>query len=132
VHIGLIEAPSAAPKALPDPFGDAAVEDRARSYLHSNCSHCHRKDGGGRGDFSFFRETPESGIGCDVKPVAGDVGIGVNARVIAPGKPDDSVVVKRMTDRSAYGMPPLAASLVHDDAVALMKTWISGKTACKP
>lgn len=132
VHLGVIDAPATAPQALPDPFGDGAVEGRARSYLHANCSHCHREDGGGRGEFSFFREAAENGVGCDVKPVAGDVGIGANARVIAPGKPGDSVLVKRMTDRSAYGMPPLAASLVHDDAVALMKTWISGTTACKP
>jgi hypothetical protein len=50
-HIGMFSAPLAQPPAqlpkLPDPAGTDAVDARARSYLHANCSHCHRPSGSG-------------------------------------------------------------------------------------
>ena len=43
---------------LPDPWGDASITDRARSYLHGNCSMCHRPGGPGRGDIDLRAYTP--------------------------------------------------------------------------
>jgi uncharacterized repeat protein (TIGR03806 family) len=31
--------------AIPDPAGSAALDQRARAYLHSNCAYCHRSGG---------------------------------------------------------------------------------------
>ena len=39
-------APPALP-SMPDPYGTSGtLDERARAYLHTNCSHCHRPDGG--------------------------------------------------------------------------------------
>ena len=57
-HIGMFDEPLGKPVdqllAYPDPYGTTApLEARARAYLHSNCSNCHRPKGGGRGDMDL-------------------------------------------------------------------------------
>jgi hypothetical protein len=45
---------------------------------------------------------------------------------IAPGQPDQSGLLQRMASRhAALQMPPLGTSLVDDEAVALLRRWIS-------
>jgi hypothetical protein len=47
---------------------------------------------------------------------------------IAPGDPDNSLVVKLMSTRTASGdgqMPPIATRRVDDDAVSVIREWIS-------
>ncbi len=38
---------------IPDPFGTAPLAQRARAYLHTNCSHCHRNGGPAQGDLDL-------------------------------------------------------------------------------
>ncbi len=47
-----------------------------------------------------------------------------DARLIAPGDPSRSVLLHRISRRGKGQMPPLASSLVDDQALALIKKWV--------
>ena len=68
---------------------------------------------------------------CDVSPQSGDLGLGVNARLIAPGSPENSLLVNRMNRRDSAAMPPLGSHTVDAHGVALVTQWIQGLTSCQ-
>jgi hypothetical protein len=47
-----------------------------------------------------------------------------NAKLIAPGDPDRSILLRRLALRGRGQMPPLATSLVDEAAVKLLREWI--------
>jgi hypothetical protein len=60
-------------------------------------------------------------------PIAAGQGTGGNKFSIVPGKPEESILVYRMTSIDpGTMMPELGRSLVHDEGVALIADWISG------
>lgn len=133
-HIGLLSPAitnPAAQAALPDPANTArTLEERARSYLDSNCSNCHRPGGPTGVGLDFRYTTPLGTMGtCDMPPQAGDLGVD-NARLIAPGDPARSIVLQRMLRRDAHGMPPLASSLADPQGSQLISSWIQALPAC--
>jgi uncharacterized repeat protein (TIGR03806 family) len=123
-------APSALP-ALPDPYGSAGTAaERARAWLHTNCSHCHRPGGGTPTNLDLRYATPlRQTNACDVPPQAGDLGI-ANARLIAPGSAARSVVVARANRRDAAAMPPLASTRIDIAGVAVVANWIDSLSGC--
>lgn len=132
--IGLFSTPLSAElraqKILPMTESSESVAERARSYLHSNCSHCHRPDGPTSSKMDLRYTTQLSNTdACNAQPNAGDLGID-NARLIAPGEPDRSVLLARMKLRDSHQMPPLGTHLVDDDAVAVITEWIASLTGC--
>ncbi len=105
-----------------DPTQDLNL--RARSYLHSNCSHCHMKWGGGNADFQFLATLPLKEMGIvNVRPAHGTFDI-KDARIIAPGAPDRSILLYRMNKLGLGRMPHIASSIVDEPAVALIRDWI--------
>ncbi len=116
---------------LTDPSDTTAMlEDRARAYLHTNCSGCHRPNGPTPSTMDLRYDTTLSATGtCDVVPSLGDLGIG-NARIIAPGDANRSVLLERMQRRDANGMPPIASNLVDSAGVTLMQNWINSLSVC--
>jgi len=77
--------PPAQLPVIPDPFGNAALGSRARAYLHTNCSHCHRPTGPAPSDLDFRYTTALNATNaCDITPTLGNLGI-TDARIIAPG-----------------------------------------------
>ncbi len=106
-----------------------SLERRAKSYLHSNCSHCHLPAGTGGGNMDMRLATPLAEMNlCGVDAID-DLGIS-GAQRLAPGNPDASVVLLRMERLDEYRMPPLASSVVDADATVLIRDWIAGVSAC--
>jgi len=123
-------APSALP-ALADPDnGAASLNDRARAYLHTNCSQCHRPNGGTPTSLDLRYTTPlASTNACNRPPQAGDLGI-ANAQIVAPGDAARSVLVARANRRDVQGMPPLASTAVDQAGVTVLTNWINSLAGC--
>lgn len=102
------------------------LDRRARAYLHANCSQCHVAAGGGNSQMHLeFTTALEKTRLFDVPPVHDTYGL-PDARLVAPGSPERSVLLHRMSHRDRGHMPPLATSIVDRDAVKLMGEWIRG------
>ncbi|MGC4079579.1 MAG: PQQ-dependent sugar dehydrogenase [Rubrivivax sp.] len=133
-HIGLLANVAAAKSltAWPDPFGTAPVDQRARAYLSSNCSHCHRPGGLGGGGLNLrFEASLADTKTCNRDPSAGTLGI-AGAKLLAPGDPSRSVLLARMKSTEAYKMPPLARTTEDTKGVSVIANWISGISSCPP
>jgi uncharacterized repeat protein (TIGR03806 family) len=133
-YIGMFSAPLPPPATLPrlaNPTDVAApTHARARAYLHTNCSQCHRPGGPTPVGVDLRSSTAlQSMTACDVGPSAGDLGI-AGARIVARGDAAHSVLAARDGRRDANGMPPLASSLVDTQGVALVSAWINGLGSC--
>ena len=112
--------------ALADPHGTRGnVEVRARSYLHANCSSCHRYNGGGvvPSMMNIDLALKEAKL-LDAKPVQGDLGL-PEGRIIAKADPARSVLLYRMTTAGRGHMPYVGAELVDDRGVLLVRDWIA-------
>jgi uncharacterized repeat protein (TIGR03806 family) len=134
-HIGVLTPPiadSSAEPAMPDPTDTSApLADRARAYLHTNCSQCHRPNGPTPSTMDLRYMTALNATNtCNVSPQNGDLGIGTDARLIAPGSSANSVIVNRASRRDSNGMPPLASNEIDADGVALLTQWIDGLSGC--
>ena len=112
-------------RKLVDPYDPQAnLTARARSYLHSNCAQCHVEAGGGNAQIDLEFTTPLKDMRLvGVKPQHHTFGL-KDARLIAPGHPERSVLLHRMAHRREGHMPPLATSLVDEPAVAMLREWI--------
>ncbi|MCW8195206.1 hypothetical protein F6455_10445 [Proteobacteria bacterium 005FR1] len=108
----------------------ASLPDRARAYLDINCAHCHSETGAGDTSGLWLNRTltaSRSHLGICKPPIAAGQGTGGRRWGIAPGHPDDSILIYRMASRDPGAMmPELGRSLVHEEGVALIRTWISG------
>ncbi len=110
---------------------NATVAQRARSYLHSNCSNCHSPNGPTPVNLDLrYRTALAATQACNVQPVAGDLGIS-NARIIEPGEPERSALLARMKVRDVNQMPPLGSHLVDQEAVDVISAWIGGLVDCE-
>jgi hypothetical protein len=54
-----------------------------------------------------------------------------NAKLVSPGQPDESVLLRRVGTRGNGRMPQLATSLVDKAAVEMLKEWITTLTSPK-
>jgi uncharacterized repeat protein (TIGR03806 family) len=127
-HIALFTTDIGAASQYPqltDPLNTtAALSARARAYLETNCAHCHRPGGPTPVNMDLRRTTPIATTNTlDILPTAGDLGL-ANARRIAPGHKESSVVWERMRRLDGFRMPNLASHVVDPDGVALIGQWI--------
>ncbi|MCC6794129.1 MAG: hypothetical protein IT366_03345 [Candidatus Hydrogenedentes bacterium] len=129
----LTEAPaslSEAPRLVRwDDPKDGTVEQRARTWLHVNCAHCHNPIGAGGVSGLDLRLTQQNPIqlGIYKPPVAAGRGSEGNLYSIEPGHPQSSFLVGRLTSTGpAVMMPPVGRRLPNAEAIALVSQWISG------
>jgi uncharacterized repeat protein (TIGR03806 family) len=128
-----LSLPVAQLASLPDPYGTAGtLNERARAYLHTNCSQCHRPGGGTPVNLDLRFTTPlASTNACEVAPVR-DLGI-ASARIIAVGGSNAaarSLLVIRPGHTDADAMPPLLPRVVDSSGVALLTSWVNSLTSC--
>lgn len=123
---GKVPAPTGR-KALVDPADRAQpVAARARSWLHANCSACHVEAGGGNARMELEFATP-----ADKMRVLGEKPLHQtfdlpDARLVAPGRPSGSVLLKRASLRGPGQMPPLASHRPDPVGVEVLREWIAG------
>ncbi|MEM1030886.1 MAG: hypothetical protein AAGN82_11075 [Myxococcota bacterium] len=121
-------------QTLVDPFGSAPEWTRVRSYLDTNCGHCHTEDGPASQsalllsfDLTVPGENPEANWGvCKVPTSAGGATCGHTYDVV-PGDPDRSIVMCRLqSEDPEVRMPPTVSRIPHAEGNALIRAWIAG------
>ena len=120
-----LSEPAAARPALTDPYDEQAdLQLRARSWLHANCAGCHVEAGGGNSRFSAeFTASLDQQLLIDATPVHNTFQL-TDARLVSPGKPEQSVLLHRISQRGQGQMPPLSTSIPDHRAVAMIRQWI--------
>ena len=103
-----------------------SLDARARSYLHANCSHCHRKWGGGNAKFQLLAtlDLEETGA-LDVRPAHGTFQM-AHAKLLAAGDPYRSVAFYRMSKIGPGRMPRLGSNVADRAGLKLIHDWIAG------
>lgn len=125
----LPKSPSELPRIYNHLDRNHSLDERARAYLHSNCAHCHQKWGGGNADFLLHANISlEETRTLGVTPGHGDFDI-AEGRLLAPGDPDRSLILYRMTKLGLGRMPHIASNMVDREAVELIREWISSLPA---
>jgi glucose/arabinose dehydrogenase len=114
-------------KALPltDPRNETQpIELRARSWLHSNCSHCHKVSGGSGLTLQMNAAVPREDMELiDFQPTKGYFGLEGSPQ-IDPGDPYNSILYYRIATRGAGHMPMIGAKTIDKDGVRLIHDWI--------
>lgn len=111
---------------LVDPYDPALpLESRVRAYWQANCAHCHVEAGGGNAQMTLKHGIPLDKTGTiDARPVHRDFGIGDAARIVAPGRPEHSVMLQRCVGAAEGRMPPIGARTLDAQWVKLLVEWI--------
>jgi uncharacterized repeat protein (TIGR03806 family) len=115
------------------------LEQRVRSYLDINCSHCHYTNG--HCDYRPMRFTyTETGLPNGLGLT--NMGVCVDtqdvqdfpaalSKIITPGNPDRSMLFYRLnTENENYRMPLHGRTIIHQEGVQLISDWISTLQTC--
>jgi hypothetical protein len=135
-HIGLLKNEKGYERRKPDAphlvdpnDKQQPLEARARSYFYTNCASCHVDAGGGNSLMNMdFKAKGHELRMIGVKPIH-VFPEKVDARLIDPGHPENSVVYLRVNRRGNGQMPPLGSNVVDQKSVELLKEWIEKLTA---
>jgi len=127
VELGIIQA-GETPRnfePLANPYDESQpLATRARSWLHVNCSTCHRFGAGGAVAIHLnFDKPPREWRALDEKPARGDFGLD-NARIIASGHPSHSVLFYRLFTEGSGHMPQIGSRLVDNIGAHVVNNWI--------
>jgi uncharacterized repeat protein (TIGR03806 family) len=121
-------APEQAPRATVwDDPSSATIEARARTYMDVNCGHCHNPEGAANtsGLYLTVNETDPMRLGVCKVPVSAGQGSGDLLFDVVDGKPEESILLRRMDSTvPKVMMPELGRTLIHREAVALIREWI--------
>jgi hypothetical protein len=106
--------------------------------LDVNCAHCHNA-GGTANTSGLFLDAGQADLmrlGVCKVPVSAGHGAGDLLFDIVDGKPEESILIRRMdSDVPKVMMPELGRTITHREGVALIREWIrslQGKCSAKP
>lgn len=108
----------------------ASISSRARSYLHTNCSQCHRPGGTSQAGMDLRFTTPLAETGaCGVAPSNGNLGRD-GALLVTPGDASNSLLHLRMVSEDSNRMPPISTLQVDTRGARLVADWINQLPGC--
>jgi uncharacterized repeat protein (TIGR03806 family) len=101
-----------------------SLSERVGSYLASNCSQCHQPGGASIGLWDARLESGlgESGI---IGGVLANPSIHPGRRVVVPGDPGASELLRRISSLGTDRMPPLGSNVLDEEAIDLVREWIT-------
>ncbi len=109
---------------LVDPGNPALdLNDRARSWLHANCSMCHHRGGNAIVSIFLSRDLPFDQMNTNKGTGIGTFGI-PEGKIIEPGDPYRSVLFYRVSRLGNSRMPYVGSHVVDSAGVALLEQWI--------
>lgn len=101
-----------------------SLEQRARSYLHVNCSPCHVEAGGGNSKIRLDLGATLAQMNLlQTKPSHHSFGL-KDAHLISPGAPERSVLMHRIQTTGEGKMPPVGRNITDPDGAKLIEEWI--------
>jgi hypothetical protein len=110
-------------------------ERQVLGYLHGNCGHCHNRDGTPAAVPLVLAQSaavPEESRRHVLRAIVSarsryrPAWTRGDALIIAPGHPEESVLVHRMQSRDPLvQMPPLGTIAPDNDALAMIRRWIA-------
>lgn len=107
---------------------NASLEERARSYLHANCSFCHFPNAMQRVDIdlrAFAAPGLETLVDIKARLHYQEIDGEKVGWVIRSGSPNQSAIFRRMqTDDREVSMPYAGRTLVDQQALAVIEAWI--------
>ena len=98
-----------------------SLTHRVRSYLDANCSQCHQPGGTAIGLWDARLETAEPGL---VPGPLANNSIYPARRLVVPGEPQSSELLRRISSSGSDRMPPLASNVLDREAIELLRRWI--------
>jgi len=139
VSRGLIRnLPTALIETPPRINASSDAERAALGYLHGNCAHCHNDNGSPVPVDLTLAQSAASGAASSEQALRSMIdarsryrghGLSADAPLIAPGRPDASVLIARVASRNPQRqMPPLGTQLLDTEALVLLERWISEKS----
>jgi putative heme-binding domain-containing protein len=99
------------------------LNDRARSYLHGNCSMCHHKGGNAIVSFFMTRDLTFDQMMTNKGTNIGTFGM-QHAKIVVPGDPYRSVMMYRMSKLGYARMPYIGSQVIDGRGVTLIDQWI--------
>ncbi len=103
----------------------ASLEFRARSYIQVNCAGCHQPGTQVVSEWDGRISTPLDRAGILNQPPAGVNPATSLLRLIAPGDPDNSDMLQRISALGPNHMPPIATNVLNSVAVDTLTAWIN-------
>ncbi len=133
---GAPQAGEAPRNAVWNDSATGTLEQRARAYLDANCGHCHNAEGPAdtSGLFLTAGQTEPMRWGFCKVPVAAGHGAGDLRFDVVHGKPDESILLRRMNSvEPKVMMPEIGRSTIHREGVELIRQWVSEtRGSCGP
>ena len=100
------------------------TQQRALTYLHANCTHCHRPEGSGAAAIRLGRNVKLKDTGLiDAQPTQGTFGL-PEAKIVSSGDPYRSTLFYRMAKVGSGRMPHLGSAIPDEAGVRLIHDWI--------
>jgi hypothetical protein len=132
-RVGLFDIDPAPPEPLARPSEEAVdLEDRARSWLHGNCAHCHRPGGWAPPDMDMDlrAQIPLAQARLCGVPVQFDTAPEAGSYRLSPGDSGDSALWGRTQSDGLMRMPPVGVSVIDPLGAELLLAWIDSREDC--
>jgi glucose/arabinose dehydrogenase len=126
----LLSRPPEATNRLANPADTTAdLSARARSYLQTNCGCCHVNAGGGNAQIELTYMNAFETFPLDAMKLVGGRPLHQtfdlpDPLLVAPGHPERSVLMARVSRRGPGQMPQIGSTVVDRRAVEMLREWI--------